>query len=71
MLPHLLNVLFSDDEYIVIPQRRRKRFKHHSNYFEELDDIEFRMRFRLSKRSVLFVLQHVREELEFATNKLV
>ncbi|GAB1861636.1 Nuclease HARBI1 isoform X2 [Camponotus japonicus] len=27
------------------------------------------MRFRLSKRSVLSVLQHIREELEFATNK--
>lgn len=72
MMPHLLNLLSSDDEdIIVIPQRRRKRFKHRLNYFEELDDIEFRMRFRLSKRSVLLVLEHIREDLESATNKLV
>ncbi|XP_071652349.1 putative nuclease HARBI1 isoform X1 [Temnothorax longispinosus] len=72
MMPqHLLNLLFSDDEDIVNvrPIRRRKRFKHRINYLEELDDIEFIMRFRISKRSVLSVLQHIREELEFATNK--
>lgn len=72
MMPqHLLNLLSSDDEDIVNvrPIRRRQRFKHRMNYLEELDDIEFIMRFRISKRSVLSVLQHIREELEFATNK--
>lgn len=70
MIPHLLNMLSSsDDEDIVIPERRRKILKHRINYFEELDDIEFRMRFRLSKKAVLLVLQYIREELEFATNK--
>lgn len=66
MMPYLLNLLSSDDEDIVRPNRRRKKFKHRFNYFEDLDDIEFIMRFRLSKRSVLSVLQHIREELEFA-----
>lgn len=69
MMPYLYNFLSSsDDEDIVIPNRKRI-FKHRINYMEELDDIEFRMRFRLSKESVLLVLEHITEELEFLTNR--
>jgi hypothetical protein len=38
------------------------------NYFEELDDIKFKMRFRLNKQSVLLILEEIREELAFFTN---
>jgi len=40
--------------------RRGKRFKQCVNYFEELDDIEFKM--RLNKASVLEVLKNIRNE---------
>lgn len=41
----------------------------HINFFEEFDDIEFKMRFRLSKESVLLILENITKELEFLTNK--
>ncbi|XP_011705880.1 PREDICTED: putative nuclease HARBI1 [Wasmannia auropunctata] len=50
-------------------QRRRRKFKHRINYFEELDDVDFKMRFRLNKQSVLLVLEEIRGELEFLTNR--
>lgn len=40
----------SDDEDIIQEfNRRERRFKERINYFEDLDDVEFKMRFRLSK----------------------
>ncbi|KYN21603.1 Putative nuclease HARBI1, partial [Trachymyrmex cornetzi] len=39
------------------------------NYFDELDDIEFKMRFRLNKQSVLLILEEIRQVLEFVTNR--
>lgn len=44
----------SDDEDIQI-NRREKRFKQRVNYFEQLDDIEFKLTFRLNKESVLLI----------------
>ncbi|EFN86944.1 hypothetical protein EAI_00154, partial [Harpegnathos saltator] len=59
-----------DDEDIIEQfNRRERRFKERIDYFEELDELEFKMRFRLSKESVLMVLENIREELVFFTNK--
>jgi len=38
----------SDDENF----RRPRRFKERKNYLEELDEIEFKVRFRLNKETV-------------------
>ena len=62
-------VLPLDDEDIEELNRRKKRFKQRINYLEELDDIEFKMRFKLNKTSVLLVLENIKDELKFLTNK--
>lgn len=64
-------VLSSSDDEDIIEQfnRRERRFKERINYSEDLDELEFKMRFRLSKGSVLMILENIREELEFLTNK--
>lgn len=69
-MANLFNLVlsFSGDENLDDhqEQRRRRMFKQRLNYFDELDDIEFKMRFRLNKHSVLLILEEIREELEFA-----
>jgi len=69
-MANLFNLVLSssDDENLDDhqEQRRRRMFKQRINYFDELDDIEFKMRFRLNKHSVLLILEEIREELEFA-----
>jgi len=59
----------SDDENYQEQHRRRRKFKQHINYFDELDDIEFKMRFRLNKQSILLIFEKIKEELEFLTNQ--
>jgi len=60
----------SDDEDIIEEfNRRERRFKQCINYFEELDDVVFKTRFRLNKASVLEVLENISDELEFLTNR--
>jgi len=70
-MANLLNFVLSssDDENYEEQHRRRKKFKQRINYFDELDDIEFKMRFRLNKQSVLLIFEEIREELEFLTNR--
>ncbi|EZA47363.1 hypothetical protein X777_16257 [Ooceraea biroi] len=64
-------VLSSSDDEDIIPHynRRERRFKELVNYFEVLDELEFKMRFRLSKQTVLLILEQIREELVFLTNR--
>lgn len=59
------NILSSSDDEDIIRHidRRPKKFKLRMNYFDDLDDIEFKMRFRLNKNSVLLVLNNIEEEL--------
>jgi len=72
-MANLFNIVLSssdDENYEEQEQhRRRKKFKRRINYFEELDDIEFKMRFRLNKQSVLLILEEIREKLAFCTNR--
>lgn len=61
-----------DEEVIHFMQRQQRRprvIKERRNYFDELDDIEFSTRFRLSKQSVLQVLERIEHQLEFNTDK--
>ncbi|RLU20734.1 hypothetical protein DMN91_007347 [Ooceraea biroi] len=66
-------VLSSSDDEDIIPHynRRERRFKELVNYFEVLDELEFKMRFRLSKQTVLLILEQIREELVFLTNRII
>lgn len=63
-MANLFNLMLSssDDENLDDhqEQRRRKMFKQRINYFNELDDIEFKMRFRLNKHSVLLILEEIK-----------
>lgn len=70
-MAHFNNILSSSDDEEIIQEvsRRERRFKVRINYFEELDNIEFKMRFRLNKESVLLILENIGEELESLTNK--
>jgi len=70
-MAHFYDVLSSSDDEEILQQinRRERKFKVHINFFEELDGIEFKMRFRLSKESILLILENITEELEFLTNK--
>jgi len=71
-MAHFYNNLLSssdDEEIIEEINRRERRFKIRINYFEELDDVEFKMRFRLNKGTVLLILENITEELEFLTNR--
>ncbi|KYM93682.1 PREDICTED: putative nuclease HARBI1 [Cyphomyrmex costatus] len=66
----MYNILSSsDDEDFEIVHRRPRQFKDRRNYFEELDDIEFKMRFRLNKETVLILLHHIYDELQFKTER--
>ena len=62
MAHNLINFILasSDEEDMEEFNRRERRFKQRINYFEELDDIEFKMRFRLNKASVSLVLEDIR-----------
>ena len=62
MAHNLINFILasSDEEDMEEFNRRERRFKQRINYFKELDDIEFKMRFRLNKASVLLVLEDIR-----------
>lgn len=54
----------SDEEAAAAP--RRPRFiQERSDYFADLDDVDFCTRFRLSKRSALQVLDLIDHRLEF------
>ena len=60
----------SDDEDILrVVDRRPKRLKPRIEYFDDLDDIDFKMRFRLSKQSVLLVLNYIEADLEFPNER--
>ncbi|KYN30148.1 hypothetical protein ALC57_00389 [Trachymyrmex cornetzi] len=69
-MANLFNLVLSSSDDDEEQFRRRSKFKQRINYFDELDDIEFKMRFRLNKQSVLLILEEIRQVLEFVTNRL-
>lgn len=70
-MAYYYNILSSsdDEDILQIINRRPKVFKPRRNYFEELDDIEFKMRFRLEKQTVMILCNEIEHFLKFATNK--
>lgn len=42
-----------------------RRIYNRPNYFEEMDDLSFIRRFRLTKQTTLWVLELIEEHLEF------
>lgn len=55
-----------EDEFVV---RRPRWIRDREDHFHSLDDTDFVMRFRLSKRTVLSVLETIEDQLEFRTDK--
>nr|XP_023027420.1 putative nuclease HARBI1 [Leptinotarsa decemlineata] len=59
------------DEYLLNPvmrPRRRPVIRNRPNYFTELDETDFRARFRLSKPSVTYVLSLIEGNITTVTN---
>jgi len=51
--------------------RRQLRLMERINYFEILDDIDFKRRFRISKNSFIMLLGRIEDEIEHNTNRYV
>ncbi|ENN83189.1 hypothetical protein YQE_00452, partial [Dendroctonus ponderosae] len=64
----LHNLIFqeADEDFIV---RRPRWMKEREDHFNNLDEKDFQIRFRLSKASTLHVLQLIEHKLEFPDNK--
>lgn len=59
----------SSDEEQEMCLRRPKIYRRREQHFSSLDDIEFFDRFRLTKRSVLCLLQQIASSLSFPSNR--
>jgi len=51
--------------------RRQPRLMERINYFEILDDIDFKRRFRISKNSFIMLLERIENEIKHNTNRYV
>lgn len=56
----------SDDDYV---PRRPRWIKERANYFEDYDDKDFAVRFRLSKEATLCLLAKIEYKLEYSSNR--
>lgn len=56
----------SDDDDIFV--RRPRWIRVREEFFDTLDDLDFVTRFRLSKPTVLSVLESIEDKLEFPSN---
>lgn len=59
----------SDDDEDII--RRPRQFKERRNYFVEMDDVEFKMRFRLNKETILIILYLINDEIQSRTEMYI
>lgn len=57
----------SDDEDVVI--RRPRWIREREDHFNNLDDVDFFTRFRLTKQTVLSVLIQIENSLEFTSDR--
>lgn len=60
---------FVEFAMLVAFPRRRKMFLQRSNHFVKWRDDQFFNRFRLSKNSVYYVLDHIKERISSPTNR--
>lgn len=56
----------SDDDYV---PRRPRWIKERVNYFDDYDDHDFAIRFRLSKESTLCLLDKLEHKLEYSSDR--
>lgn len=67
----LRNLLYesdsSEEEQFVV--RRPRWIKERNNWFDDYDDEDFAMRFRLSKSSTLSVLAKIENNLEYISDR--
>ena len=63
-------IWLDDDEEIldIIRLGFPRHFYERTNFFDELDDLSFFKRFRLTKRTVLFLLGRIEDQLELNNN---
>jgi hypothetical protein len=59
----------SDEEYNTLPSRRPRTFRERIDYFNYFDDIDFKMRFRISKPTVSQLLETIGGQLAPATRR--
>lgn len=70
-MANLENEVFKDDELnplVLIVYGILRRIFERTNYFENLDELSFYRRFRLTKRTTERVLQLIRHHLEYQYN---
>jgi len=74
----VINIAFEDDddddnedEFIIFAIRRPRWIRERAEDFDNLDDIDFVTRYRLSKPTVLSILEKIEDALEFETDRLV
>lgn len=60
-----------DDEFIIFAIRRPRLIRERAEDFDNLDDIDFVTRYRLSKSTVLSILEKIEDALDFETDRLV
>uniref|UniRef100_A0A146M9Y5 Uncharacterized protein n=1 Tax=Lygus hesperus TaxID=30085 RepID=A0A146M9Y5_LYGHE len=56
-----LQLIFDSSDEDDVPQRRPRQVKARTQHFEQMDELDFRRRFRLSKRVTLQVLDRIVE----------
>lgn len=66
--------LTDDEEFMEVAliigfSRKRKKSLERSNHFTKWRDEQFFSRFRLSKNSVYFILDHIKENITSPTNR--
>lgn len=66
---HLLNDEDEDIVEFIEEQRRPYIVNERYDAFNELDDVDFVRRFRLSKNTVLFILEQIEEAIETPTDR--
>lgn len=68
-----INYVLNDeyDGYDMRINRRQPRLLERINYFEILDDIDFKRRFRISKNSFMMLLERIADEIKPKTNLYV
>lgn len=68
-----INYVLNDEYngYDLRINRRQPRLMERINYFEILDDINFKRRFRILKNSFMMLLEKIADEIEPNTNLYV
>lgn len=69
LLEFIDNLDATDTIFDINRSRRRKIYRKRPNYFNDFDEIDFFRRYRLSKSTVLYLLEKIEHFLEFPDNR--